>query len=63
MTEHSMTVNGKKYRFELHPHTTGDLMMVDAPGVVPFDVRSLDEARDALRSVYAQQDYENAHGL
>jgi hypothetical protein len=63
VTEHSITINGKKYRFELHSYPTGDLMQVSAPGVVAFDVRSLGEARDALRSVYAQQDYEVKHGI
>jgi hypothetical protein len=61
MTSHTITVNGQRYHFELHSYPSGSLMQVHAPGVAVFTVESLDEARDALRSVYAQQDREAGH--
>lgn len=54
MIERSITVDGQRYVFELHPYPDGPKMQVHAPGVAPFDVESVDEARDVLRSVYAK---------
>lgn len=48
-TRHSVMVDGgRRVEFELHQVPGGDLR-VDAPGVAPLRVRSLDEARAAVR--------------
>jgi hypothetical protein len=61
MTEHTVTVNGKRYRFEAHAHASGWLLMIEAPGVTAFDVddsdgRGIAKARDILRGAYGDID-------
>jgi hypothetical protein len=54
-----ITVRGHRYEFEMTPPAADGWRAVRAPGVVDFAVKTLDEARDALRDVYGMPDTEH----
>lgn len=51
ITNHTVTVSGQTIAFTLTPGEP--FMTCDAPGVCTFNVASLDEARDMIRSAFA----------
>lgn len=53
MSRYNITVSGQRYKFNAEPIIGGGLI-IHAPGVVPFTVDSLAEARNTLRSLYGQ---------
>lgn len=54
-TTHHIRVNGCTYEFQL-AYIVLLLYVCHAPGVVPFDVSGVMEARDILRGVYQRDD-------
>jgi hypothetical protein len=51
LEHHHITVNGLRVEFttfEVHPSR----LLVNAPGVAQFSVKSLDDARDVVRSLF-----------
>jgi hypothetical protein len=56
MTEHTISVAGRRYRFEVReaPGSSQRPFKVYAPGVVPFRVRNATEARWMLKAVYVE---------
>lgn len=51
---HHISVDGQRIEFTTSEAGPGELL-VDAPGVMPFSAASLGEARDTVRSLFAQE--------
>lgn len=55
MIKRRIWVDGQRIDFELHSYPTGTKVMVECPGVLPFDAPDEQTAKDILRSVFSKR--------